>query len=92
MDNVQCMIMETGYGKGLNGDVAQRWAAEILTARLSKRASGPLTKTTFHRRTNSRWPTATNKVKLPGIKPQRDLLKAALGNYWHRHKVARSQA
>ncbi len=34
----------------------------------------------------------TTKVKLPGIKPQRDLLKAALGQYWHRHKVARNKA
>jgi Zn-dependent protease with chaperone function len=34
----------------------------------------------------------TNKVKLPGIKPQRDALKAALGQYWHRHKVARNEA
>jgi Zn-dependent protease with chaperone function len=34
----------------------------------------------------------TVKVKLPGIKPARALLKAALGNYWHRHKVARSRA
>lgn len=28
------------------------------------------------------------KVKLPGIKAQRDLLKAALGQYRERHKVA----
>lgn len=28
------------------------------------------------------------KVKLAGIKAQRDLLKAALGQYWERHKVA----
>jgi Zn-dependent protease with chaperone function len=34
----------------------------------------------------------TNKVKLPGIKPQRDQLKSALGQYWHRNKVARGVA
>jgi Zn-dependent protease with chaperone function len=30
-------------------------------------------------------------VKLPGIKQQRDALKEALGQYWHRHKVSRSK-
>ncbi len=29
------------------------------------------------------------KFKLPGIEDQRAHLKSALGNYWHRHKVAR---
>jgi Zn-dependent protease with chaperone function len=32
----------------------------------------------------------TSKVKLPGIKPQREDLKSALGLYWQRHKIARS--
>lgn len=30
----------------------------------------------------------STKVKLPGVKPQRELLKQVLGMYWHRHKVA----
>jgi hypothetical protein len=34
----------------------------------------------------------TNKVKLAGIKAQREQVKAALGQYWHRHKVARGLA
>ena len=34
----------------------------------------------------------TNKVKLAGVKAQREQLKAALGQYWHRHKVARGLA
>jgi Zn-dependent protease with chaperone function len=33
-----------------------------------------------------------NKVKLPGAKPHRDMLKSALGQYWHRHRVAYNQA
>lgn len=33
----------------------------------------------------------SNKVKLPGAKPHRDMLKAVLGQYWHRHKVAHGQ-
>lgn len=34
----------------------------------------------------------TVKVKLAGIKAQRQQLKAALGSYWHRHKYARGKA
>jgi Zn-dependent protease with chaperone function len=34
----------------------------------------------------------TSKVGLPNIKPQREQLKAVLGQYWYRHKVARNQA
>jgi len=33
--------------------------------------------------------SSTKKVKLPGIKPQREQLKQALGGYRHRHQVAR---
>ena len=32
------------------------------------------------------------KVKLPGIKTNKKPLQSALGHYWHRHKVARTQA
>jgi Zn-dependent protease with chaperone function len=31
----------------------------------------------------------TTKVKLPGISKQRDKIKATLGRYWQRHKMAR---
>lgn len=34
----------------------------------------------------------SRKVKLPGVKPLREALKAALGQYWHRHKAARERA
>lgn len=34
----------------------------------------------------------THKVTLKGIKPQREQVKAALGQYWHRHKVAHGLA
>ena len=34
----------------------------------------------------------THKVKLPGIKEQRDEFKAALGQYWHRHKVSHGKS
>lgn len=33
----------------------------------------------------------TTKVKLPGIKAQREQLKAALGQYWQRHQIMRRQ-
>ncbi len=35
--------------------------------------------------------TKKSKVALPNIKPQREELKAALGQYWYRHKAARNQ-
>lgn len=34
----------------------------------------------------------THKVTLKGVKPQREQVKMALGQYWHRHKVARGLA
>ncbi|WP_170298734.1 M48 family metallopeptidase [Massilia eburnea] len=36
--------------------------------------------------------TSTKKVKLPGIKPHRELLKQTLGGYRHRHQVSRQQS
>jgi len=35
--------------------------------------------------------SSTKKVKLPGIKPHRELLKQTLGGYRHRHQVSRQQ-
>jgi Zn-dependent protease with chaperone function len=42
--------------------------------------------------TEKKWlGSKTTKVKLPGIKPQRDSLKAVLGHYLQRHRIMRQQ-